>query len=284
MLIVFAGLPLITLAGLLVRAKMGFGFSVVVVPLASLILGFSSAVLLAIVLEVVSSLSMAWMLRKDLRLRDAALLKVGSLIGLFCAWGVSRYVNEKIAAIVGMAVVIATCIYLIAFGGIRKKSAPSGRILPLLGTLSGLLNYWTSLSGPPVVLAYARSDMEPPKVVATLTGYFSLLYAYTFAVELIAGRYDHFRYWGVTIACAAGIILVIRPIKKLVDRINVDFHRAAVVLIGISAVVVLIRTLLRFSVVTASRPPSYACSRAAADYPPGTPSGLRRVPDLSCFA
>jgi len=231
------------MVGLFVRAKMGFGFSLVVVPLASLIVGFSSSVLFAIVLEVVSSSSMAWVLRKDLRLLDAGLLKVGSLIGLFVAWSVSRYVRGDIATIGGMTVVIVTCIYVLAIGDVRRKRPPSRRVLPVLGVLSGLLNYWTSLSGPPVVLAYARSEMEPKKVVATLTGYFSLLYFYTFAVEVVAGRYDHFRYWAIAIACSLVTVVVIRPVKNLTDRIEIDFHRAAVCLIGVSATVVLIRTL-----------------------------------------
>jgi uncharacterized membrane protein YfcA len=238
------GLPLATAAGLFVRAKLGFGFSLVVVPLASLIVGFGPAVLFAIVLEVVSSSSMAWILRKDLRLLDAGLLKVGALIGILCAWLLSGYIKEHIATVVGMSVVIATCIYIILVGDVKRAAPPTGFILPGLGMLSGLLNYWTSLSGPPVVLAYARSDMEPTKIVATLTGYFSLLYAYTFFVEIITGRYDHFRYWMIAVVCSVGTVLLMRPIRRLVDRIDIDFHRSAVFAVAVSAFVVLIRALL----------------------------------------
>jgi uncharacterized membrane protein YfcA len=243
--IVALEIALTTTAGLFVRAKMGFGFSLVVVPLASLVIGFGPAVLFAIILEVVSSLSMAWLLRKSLRLLDAGLLKVGSFIGLFAAWSVSGYVNGAIAAIAGMVVVIVTCLYIVVAGDVRSREAPIGWTLPLLGMLSGLLNYWTSLSGPPVVLAYARSNTDPARIVATLTGYFSLLYTYTFVVEFIAGRYDGFKYWPLAIACSGGTVLLIKAIKWLSDQISVDFHRVAVCVVGVSAAVVLARELLR---------------------------------------
>ncbi|MGB8099202.1 MAG: TSUP family transporter, partial [Terracidiphilus sp.] len=172
-MIVVVVLSAAAVAGLFVNAKMGFGFSLVVVPLASLIVGFGPAVLFVIVLEVFLSLSMAWVLRRELRLLDASLLKLGSFIGILCAWLMSRYVSGQTATIAGMAAVIVSCIYILAAGGMKDKVPPRGWILPALGALSGLLNYWTSLSGPPVVLAYARSDVKPAKIVAILTGYFS---------------------------------------------------------------------------------------------------------------
>ncbi len=244
MWVVAVEIALATAAGLFVRAKMGFGFSLVVVPLASLAIGFRSAVLFAIVLEVASSFSMAWLLRKQLRLLDAGLLKAGSFVGLFLAWLASRYVSGEVATVVGMAVVIATSGYIFVAGDVRRREAPAGWSLPLLGMLSGLLNYWTSLSGPPVVLAYARSNVDSMRIVATLTGYFSLLYAYTFVVEIIAGRYEGFKYWPLALACSGGTILAMRPIKGLTDRIPVDFHRLAVCGVGVSAAVVLVRELL----------------------------------------
>ena len=244
MLVVDSGITVITALGLFVRAKMGFGFSLVVVPLISLMIGFSSAVLFAIVLEVVSSLSMAWLLRSRLRLLDAGLLKVGSFVGLGLGWLGSRFINDRIAAVAGMSVVIGTCVCVLALGDIRRRGAPSSWSLPILGMLSGLLNYWTSLSGPPVVLAYARTDVDATRIVATLTGYFSLLYLYTFGVELAAGRYEGFKYWPIAAICAMGTIACIRPVKILVDKISVDFHRLAVLGVAVSAAVVLVQELL----------------------------------------
>ncbi len=79
MRIVLVAPVLVTLA---VRARLGFGFSLTLVPLASLLIGFSEAVLLAIVLEVISGTAMAVEHRTRLRLLDAALMKLCSLGGL----------------------------------------------------------------------------------------------------------------------------------------------------------------------------------------------------------
>ena len=79
-----------------------------------------------------------------------------------------------------MLILVVNCIYQLTR---RKESA----FLTLnvanccgAGLVSGFLGYWTSLSGPPVVLLYARSALSDSEIVAALNGYFVLTYCAAF--------------------------------------------------------------------------------------------------------
>lgn len=242
-LAVQAALAATVLAALVVRSRLGFGFSLTLVPLGAILIGFEDAVLLAIALEVVSGLAMAVEHRRRLRLLDATLLKACSYGGLLLGVALRGVVSRTLVIVVSMATILATCLWLLMKGthGHRPRTT-SG--LVLAGSLSGLLNSWTSLSGPPVVFYYLRSEGDEGLVKGALTGYFVLLYMLTFATLWFTGGYHGFHYWPAVGVGSALIAVTYTRVRALAAAIRGDFQRLALGFIAISAVLVVAKEVL----------------------------------------
>ncbi len=230
---------------LIVRARLGFGFSLVLVPLTTLLIGFDAAVLFAVSLEVVSSLIMAIVLRKSLRLLDAAVMKLFSLGGLGVGLLLREVVSRVLVVFVSMLVIIGMCLWLLLRGHRPPSMQRNATGIAGTGFVSGFLNSWTSLSGPPIVMYYLSTEDDEQTIKGALTGYFSVLYVITFGLLVATGGYRTFPYW--TIAGVNAIIIAAGypVIRRLVTLIRLRFDRMALMLVILSALLVVYQEGIR---------------------------------------
>ncbi|MGB7620803.1 MAG: sulfite exporter TauE/SafE family protein [Terriglobia bacterium] len=194
---------LIILVAFYFRYLLGFGFSMIFVPLGSLILDFRIVVNLAVVLEVGTGVLMTYQYRKQLRIMDSMLLKAYAIFGAYCGLVIKHFVPTPIIIVTSMLCVITATLMFLGQG----KEIPHNKInLGVTGVLSGLLNSWSSMSGPPVVIYYYSSTKSGGEIKAALTGYFLVLYLVTLGMFIYEGEYTGFKYFD---AVAVGFLAMV---------------------------------------------------------------------------
>jgi hypothetical protein len=231
----------IVLISMLIRYKLGFGFSLTLVPLSALLLDFDTAFKMAILLEIFSGTLMVIQFWKHVRLLDAFLLKVFSLVGLGLGVVSKLYVPRKLVVILSMVTIIITCIYFLK--NVNRKVTRNNFKLGMSGILSGFLNSWTSLSGPPVVIYYLKTEESNAAIKGLLSGYFLILYAFTFLIFLFQGEYSNFAGWGHALYGSVAILVGYIPIKKLADRVRFDLGKGALIFITGAGLIVIFKEI-----------------------------------------
>ena len=173
-----AFLVFVLLLAVTVRAYTGFGFSVVYVAALGPIVGHESVVTQAITFEVALSVFMAWDHRRDLGLGRAAMLKVFSVAGGSAAVLVTGSINVETVLAASAALVIVA-----SLAQLRSTDGSSLRLIglqfaPVAGFASGFMGYWSSMTGPAIVLHYQARFEENRSYQGQLAGYFLILYVW----------------------------------------------------------------------------------------------------------
>jgi uncharacterized protein len=195
------------------RYLLGFGFSMLFVPLGSMILDFKTVVNLAVILEVGTGVLMAFQYRKQLRILDSMLLKVYAIFGAYCGLVIRHFVPTPLIIVTSMlCVIVATLMYL----GQGKEVTHNRINLGITGVLSGLLNSWSSMSGPPVVIYYYSSAKSGGEIKAALTGYFLVLYLVTLGMFIFSGEYNGFKYFNAVAVGFLAMVVMYWILGKLV--------------------------------------------------------------------
>ena len=241
---VLVALGAVVFFALLVRIKSGFGFSIIVLPIASLLIGFDEAVRLSIALEVVIGAVCVVRMAHLVRWRDAITLKLAALFGVAVAQWSSTWLSP--AAIVVPAMSILTIYCVLQLVRRQESSLLSLNVASCwgAGSVSGFLGYWTSLSGPPVVLLYARSALSDIEIVAALNGYFLLTYCAAFALSYVSGAYAGFSLWWFVSIAGVGVILLYAPLERLLCGVRLNIRRFAIAMALIAGLAVLAQSLL----------------------------------------
>ena len=155
----FATLMIIVFVAALVRGLTGFGFAILAVPLVSLVIAPAHAVLLAIVLQMLIG---PFGVRTSLPVIDrrtvsiiAALAALTTPLGL---WLLTLLSPES-------ARLLIAGIAFVCFFGFLIKRAPvpskSAFLLFATGAVSGVLNGFAAMPGPPVILYFVRDGVAP---------------------------------------------------------------------------------------------------------------------------
>jgi uncharacterized membrane protein YfcA len=200
---------------LAVRHVLGFGFSLIFVPLASFFLPTREAVLSAILLEIVLGVPLAIELRRDLRLRDSLQLQAASLLGIAAGIGALRLMPQALLFKLSLMPLLALAAVLCARPALSiERSRPK---LVAAGLLSGAMNVWASFSGPPVALYYLATETSTKSIKGLLTGYFLMLYLFTAGGLVLDGEYGTFTGWTVVLT-GVGTIAVLYPLSKSLAR------------------------------------------------------------------
>ena len=232
-----AGLIAATTAGafvaLLVRMRLGFGFSLVLVPLVTLAADFNLAFHLAVPLEVVVGLGLAYRHRRRLRLFDAVWMKACGIAGAAVGTPLRFLISIDVLVIGAMSLILVTC----AAWMLRppRLVRPSRGLLAIAGGTSGALNSWTSLSGPPVVLYYLATAESQDDVQGSLAGYFIVLYLATLIFMVVGGQYAHFHDVWPLVGCLGCVVTLWHPVARLADRIPGELLAPSLALIMIAA-------------------------------------------------
>ena len=172
---------LLTGLAALCQALSGFGFSLLVVPPLSLVIGARQAVVVANLLSVALGLLIVGQLRRSVDWRLFRWLFAGSVAGMPLGLAVILAVDQTVLKAMIAVVVLVSTVAL--WRGLRfAKASRRGDLAA--GFISGVLNTSTSMSGPPVVVYLQGQETAPANFRATLAAYF--LASSTIAVGLLA--------------------------------------------------------------------------------------------------
>ncbi|HUZ00616.1 MAG TPA: sulfite exporter TauE/SafE family protein [Thermomicrobiaceae bacterium] len=177
---------LVMLLAALLAGATGFGFALVSMPLL-LALGFPLKFIVTanLSLALVTRISVAWQLRRHLFVRQAALLILGSVPGLYLGVRVVDVVNGPALKVATGALVMLTAVVLL-------RSAQTARPIPggtvAAGLAGGFLGATMSLNGVPPALLLTRNRARPLSFLADLAVYFVVSNA--IALVLLQARGD----------------------------------------------------------------------------------------------
>lgn len=181
----------IALLGMVAFAAMtqsisGFGFSLMLVPLLSLLIGPKDTVVAANVLSFTLDVALLSRLHGLVEWRLASMLFVGALVGM--PFGVLVLVWFSPAALQVLIAAMVILFTLLLMRGLRLDDA--GRIGDVVaGAISGILNTSTSMSGPPVVLYLQGKGITPLIFRATLTAYFGVISLIAIGLLSLTGHF-----------------------------------------------------------------------------------------------
>lgn len=235
-------ISLLVVGALVVRTALGFGFSLVFIPAGSVLLGFSTAFLVSIVLELVVSTLMAAQLRHHLQLLNAFTLKFWGFLGVVVGLMLRTVAREETVVGVSMAAIVVACLALLAADEFTVKRS-RGKLMAA-GASSGFLNSWTSLSGPPVVFYYLLTEEDQRGVRGALAGYFWILYSVTFLLLLVQGDYADFDAWPLLAGPLVSIAVSFPWLSRSRRLRELDIRRPALILLAITATMVAVGQFL----------------------------------------
>ena len=141
-----------------------------------------------------------------------------------------------------MAVLLMASIYFWTRVHVRMESTNSR--LWGSGLCSGVLNGWSGLSGPPIVIYYLMTGITPDAIRGTLAGFFLLLYSFTAIGSMLSGDYDGFSQWGLLVSGMIAILALYRLAGWFVERSRFDFQKLALAFIGFASISVIVRNFL----------------------------------------
>jgi uncharacterized membrane protein YfcA len=215
----------------------GFGFSLLSVPIMTLVVSPKDAVIISTLLGAVSTTTQAIVDRAHRDWTLARRLAVAAYLGMPIGLVIFVVVSESVLrAVLGVVVISATV--LLARGFTLKDDT---RIIDwLMGFASGALSTSTSTNGPPLVFLMQARGLTPEVFRATLNTVFALSNIGALGLFLAAGKIDGNALTGVMVALPAlGTALVIgyrlRPLIRS-DR----FRRMVLGMLVLSGVSVLI--------------------------------------------
>lgn len=156
------------LAGL-VGGVSGFGFALVVVPILSVVIGPTEAVLLVNAVSPVHSLAMFLLLRRDVRWRTAIRLLIAGAFGMpLGAYALVVMSADALRIAIGATVLAGTFVLWRGFQVHRGGAIAEA----LTGFVSGVLKTSTGINGPPLVLYLQGTGIEAVPFRATTSAVF----------------------------------------------------------------------------------------------------------------
>jgi uncharacterized membrane protein YfcA len=154
----------------LLQSASGFGFSLIAVPVISILVGARTAVVATDTLAFVLIGSLVIMERRRVQTGSLRLVTASALVGMPMGLWILTHVGDRPLAIVIASVVIVLTLALM-FGLAAPERAG---IDVLAGFTSGVLATSTGTNGPPLVLALHARGVPPAEFRATLAAAFAL--------------------------------------------------------------------------------------------------------------
>lgn len=198
--------------GSALNALVGFGFSLVSVPVMALAVGPKEAVVLASLLALASNSGVALRHRAEAQRPIVGRLMAGSIVGLPIGLAVLVVVPAQWIGI-GIAVVVLSAVALIATGRQVESVPPWADVVA--GVVSGVLNTSVGVSGPPVVMSLHGHGLGKATFRATAATVFGLSGIVAIALFGLSGRIN------ATVLATALLVLPAWPLGWWVgDRLH----------------------------------------------------------------
>ncbi|HQT38234.1 MAG TPA: sulfite exporter TauE/SafE family protein [Acidocella sp.] len=179
------GLVMLFVAGL-ARGFTGFGMGIVAIPLLSLMMPPTDAVVIVLLLQVFVSLLN---FKTSVTLCHWPLvnrLTVGSIVATPVGSWALLYFSANVLRLCIALIVLATAVTLVA--GYRLKVIPSGWRVLALGVASGILNGLAGMSGPPVVAFFLAAPVSVAVARASMIMFFLISSALALIPLAIFGK------------------------------------------------------------------------------------------------
>jgi uncharacterized membrane protein YfcA len=165
----------------------GFGFSLLAVPLLTLVIDPKDAVVVAFALGLTTSSVMFAKTRASVDRPVASRLLVAAVFGMPFGLAVLVLVDDQVLRAI-LAVTVLVFVGLLA-AGVRLHGRGHGADW-VAGFTSGVLNTSLSTNGPPLVIALQAREPTPEVFVATISTVFVGSGAIGLVMLVLAGRFD----------------------------------------------------------------------------------------------
>ncbi|MGA1143054.1 MAG: sulfite exporter TauE/SafE family protein [Ilumatobacteraceae bacterium] len=182
----------VMLLAALVQALGGFGFALMAVPLAALVVDLELAVVAVSVGSLVNTALLCARTYRRVERKVAVRFNVPALIGMpIGLWVLRTAPQNPLKVMLGVIIVIATLALMrSAFrvpGDSMLKPAARAAVDVIAGWLSGILSTSTGTNGPPLVLALASRRLSPEVFRATLAFTFTVTGSLSLAMFAVSG-------------------------------------------------------------------------------------------------
>ncbi|MBY6092668.1 sulfite exporter TauE/SafE family protein [Maritimibacter alkaliphilus] len=226
-------------AGAVLQSFTGFGFALIVAPIAALVApDLVPGPLLALTLLL--TLSYTWQTRALIDWRDFGFIMLGRLpLTLVAGYAISRVDPVLMSLVFGLFLLGA-----VAVTWSRVSLSPTPAVLTIAGGLSGFFGTLTAVGAPPLAIAY--QNRGGPQIRATLGANIILGTIVSLAALGLGGRID----WGpLGWQTAAALPFVLGGSwigRRLADRVDEELFRRIVLLVcAVSSSAVVIAALLQ---------------------------------------
>lgn len=203
----------------------GFGFSLLAVPLMTLVVSPRDAVVVATVIGALSTTSQAYIDRAFVDAAIAKRLTLASFIGM--PFGLTAFVlvsETGLRVVLGVVVLVSAVMLLRGFQLHDEKH----RLDWVLGVVSGFLSTSTSTNGPPLVFVMQARRIDPAVFRATINTVFSLVNIVAVVMFAVAGKVNTQNLGGVLVAIPA-LFLALRIGYYFRKRITPEHFRSLVI-------------------------------------------------------
>lgn len=207
-----SALVAVVVVAALVQGVAGFGFSLMAMPLLSVILGAKNAVAVASLVGVATSILLVARTHRNIARPVAFRLVGGAVLGMPLGIAVLASVpEEQLRLLIGLTVL---AFVVVIARGWRVERGRVGLDL-VAGFTSGVLNTSVGTNGPPLVLTLQARGLEPEPFRATMSVVFLASTVVGNALLAWAGRYN------ADVVTAAGVCLPAMVVGAVVgDRLH----------------------------------------------------------------
>ena len=215
----------------------GFGFSLLAVPLMTLVVSPRDAVVVATIIGAISTTSQAVIDRKHVESSIAKRLILASYAGMPFGLMAFIFVSETGLRLVLGVVVISAAMLLLR--GFRLRD-DSHHLDWLFGIVSGFLSTSTSTNGPPLVFLMQARQLAPATFRATINTVFAVVNVGALALFVSAGKVNGNNLSGVAVAVPAlGVALAIGyAVRRHITQER--FNTLVILLLFLSAISVVV--------------------------------------------
>jgi len=176
---------MVVLLASFVQGLTGFGFSLLAVPLLTIVIGVKNAVTLGVICGICVTFYNFWTLRRHFTLGSIRELVIGSLVGIpFGSYFLRETHADAVKDLLGIVILAFVLFSLLNLPRVRHLNRLWGYFF---GLAAGLCGGAVSVSGPPILIYSYIKDWNKEEFKGTIAAYFFVTCLFIFASHLLTG-------------------------------------------------------------------------------------------------
>jgi len=220
----------------------GFGSTLVLLPLLTMLTGVKTVVPLVILLGICINAILLYQIHRHLEWKRIRILLMASAPGILCGVYILKTMSTGILELSIGVLLVAFPSYLMS-KGIPEREIAAGWAWPV-GFLSGVLGGSISANGPPVIIYTALQPWGKLPIKSTMVGFFLVTSLATGAVQAASGLMTG----EVLVLFAAGLPALVTGVlggSYLFDKVDSGAYRKVLnVLLVLLGVFMLVKTVI----------------------------------------